>query len=286
MNRLQRFSVAAMVAALLPGAGIGASAAGAGFIATVTPACVLAGGAITVNIPELPAGSTVAVRLSYSTANGGGTVYASGTANSQGIFNTTLALPTTATPGNASLAILTAALSVDQFGAGTITVGTAAGCPSPGPATITGQGEIAASTTTVKKSCASGLSGNAVFGVMVGFGEGGSFQFPDITVACNGTATLPPLAAGGVTVTLHEASPPPGAVAAADTTVTLSAATNPITIQNNEAASTATPAPSARVLPLTGSPSHSDPTPLALLAILAGAAMVVAAAVSLRKRES
>jgi hypothetical protein len=256
MIRITRVLPAAMATVALVGSGIQASAAGAGFTATVTPNCVVAGQHLTVTGPHLFAGTVVSIRASYTdSATGGGTQYLAGYPNAQGVFTATIPIPSTASAGNGSLTILLASPIMQtspgsfeveaELGTGTFQIQNGTGaCPSPGQATIFGSHFSSATAAAVKKTCDAGVSGNAVFAMSATIGEAGRFVFPPVTLACNGPeANLPALPTFASTVTLHEATPATGAIAAADTVFTLPPSSDPVTIHNAKATAAVTPTP-------------------------------------------
>jgi len=106
----------------------------------------------------------------------------------------------------------------------------------------------------IHKTCASGVTGSAVFTLTVTPTEGTATNV-SVTVACGGTVTAAIPAAVdllGAHVTIHESTVPTNGVAGADAAATLSSVAQTLTINN-----TAAPV----VLPTTGgaAPGSSDP---------------------------
>lgn len=283
MFKLTRVVGAAIAAVLFVGGAVQASALGAGFSGTVSPGCATPGQAITVTIPNLIAGAAVAVRLNYQDASGQRTQFASGFPNSQGTFTATLTLSNTAATGNAEIAIVVASTTPGirdaEIGFSTVLIRASAGaCPSPGLSTVEGSHFSVVENYRVKKTCASGVSGNAVFSVTVAVGEGGKFQFPALILHCNGDAgLLPALPIGTSTVvTLHETTAPANAVAAADVSFSLPPSSMPVVINNAKATAATTPAATPAVLPRTGG-GPATPRGFPLWAPLLVLALLVAA---------
>jgi hypothetical protein len=231
---------------LLP---IQAAAVGGSFTAIVGPDCVQPGGTLSIRIPTLAAGSVVSVRLTSSTASGGSTVFLTGTLSANGTFTGTIKVPADATAASAQVAILVTGNGETEIGFGNIRVaGAADACPSPGTIGIAGDNTFPAAPYSLSKTCASGVSGSAVFALTMGAGEGGTFALPDVTAPCNGGAVALPELPAEFGLTLHEKTVPIGGKAAADLSLTIPPASNPIVI-HNDAAVTATPTPTAQPTP-------------------------------------
>src|SRR5579864_2033445 len=256
---------------LLP---IQAAAVGGSFTAIVGPDCVQPGGTLSIRIPSLAAGSVVSVRLSSSTATGGSTLFLTGSITANGTFIGTIKVPADATAASAEVAILVTGNGETDIGFGTIRVaGTADACPSPGTIGIAGDNKFTAAPYSLSKTCASGVSGSAVFALTTSAGEGGTFALPDVTAPCNGGAVALPELPAEFGLTLHEKTVPTGGKAVADLSLTIPPASNPIVI-HNDAAVTATPrptpAPTTRTLAFTGGGQPSGPPLWPLVVGLAG----------------
>src|SRR5260370_20809755 len=116
-------------------------------------------------VPKLVSGTVLSVRANYTdSAAGGGTQYATGRANAQGVFTTTITVPSTASAGNGSLVLLLAGQDEAEAGTGTFRIQTGTGaCPSPGPTSISGSHLSGAVSYSIKKTCDTGVSRNALF---------------------------------------------------------------------------------------------------------------------------
>jgi len=284
MIRITRRLPAAVATVALLGSGLQASALGAGFAATVQPDCLVAGQQLIITVPNLVSGTVMSVRANYTdSAPGGGTQYATGRANAQGVFTTTITVPSTASAGNGSLVLLLAGQDEAETGTGSFRIQTGTGaCPSPGLTSISGSHLSGAVSYGVKKTCDAGVSGNAVFAMSATLTELGRFVFPPVTLACNGAAvTLPALPINASTVTLHETTPATGATAAADTIFSLPPASIPVTIHNARAAA---PVPPQLAGTGGGAPLESAPWWLAVVALAVSAAAWIFAGVRRNRR--
>ena len=287
MIRITRVLALALASIVVLASTIQASALGAGFEATVQPDCVAAGQQLSIRVPNLAAGTVVSVRVNYTdSAPGGGTQYATGYPNAQGVFTATISIPTTAGAGAGSLTLFVGDQHEDaELGTGTFRIQTgASACPSPGATTIFGSHFSNAVGYPVKKTCDTGVSGSAVFAMSATVGEAGRFVFPSVTLACNGPAvTLPALPIFATTVTLHEATAATGATAAADTVFNLPPPSAPVTIHNTKAAAAATPTPVV-VLARTGGGIPPEAPPMSLALVLLGLALLAVASIRRSKR--
>ena len=167
-------------------------------------------------------------------------------------------------------------------------------CPTPTSGAFTGTlVDTTQVSGQVKKTCDTGVSGNAVFSATLTINVSYSttlsttFQLPaglTLTLPCNGAAkALPSLPVTSV-IKLHESTAPSGAAAAADTTITLEAsAATTTTIHNAKAAVSATPTPTAAVLPATGQPASTPTMPWPAVAVLGLIAVAGAGLVFRRK---
>ncbi len=78
-------------------------------ITRVLPAGVATVVLLIITVPNLVSGTVMSVRANYAdSAPGGGTQYATGRANAQGVFTTTITVSGTASAGNGSLVLLLA----------------------------------------------------------------------------------------------------------------------------------------------------------------------------------
>jgi hypothetical protein len=119
---------------------------------------------------------------------------------------------------------------------------------------------------SLRKTCASGVTGTATFVVTVTPAEAAAAEI-SMTVSCGQTSALAVPAASnviGAAVKIHESTPPTNGVAGADVSATLTASAQTVTI-NNAAAVAVVP-----VLPQTGRPGMPEP----VLPLLLGAMMI------------
>ncbi|MDQ6884863.1 MAG: hypothetical protein M3077_11625 [Candidatus Dormibacteraeota bacterium] len=279
MNFGKRLLAASGAAALLGGLAVATPAfAASPFTAQIEMDC-LAGGQtqlITVNATTR-AIVHIEVTINGSTANGG-TQKGTGVANADGVFTDQWVVADVTASTTAIVTITVLGPSGAQQGGGQFTIhpSTSGACQSPTHVTI--QGSTIGSTqiaAQVKKTCDAGLTGSASFTVVIKVStEGGlvTINVPastTVTLLCN-DATATTLAKLPVfsTITLHEVSTPMGAVAVADTTITVSSTPGVTTIHNAKAAVVARPTPRPPVLPATGKPAGTPNLPWSALALL------------------
>jgi hypothetical protein len=293
MHLFKRLLAASGAAGLLIGVtGATQAFATAAFTATLAQACVTSGGSQTITVTS--AGSAaihIEVAIDGSMANAGAQT-ATGITDDANTFTTTWDVGSFTTAATAQVRVwaLTATgvgVGLQNFEIRPVT----SPCPSPGPVTFYGQfADVSYAGGEVQKTCDAGLTGTASFTIKVNVDlaeASTTFSLPTsvtLNLACNGKSLpLPQLPIGSV-ITLHEATPPVGAAAAADTAITIKAQPPTTTIHNAKAAVVTTPTPTpAVVLPATG---HHPATPtipwaaLALVGLFAGAGV----ALVLRKR--
>ena len=279
MGLAKRLLPAIGAAALLIGFGTTAFATSP-FFSTIGADCVIGGTdkqTITVNAT---AGDYIHIEVTIgsSTANGG-TQNGTGTVGSSGAFTdqwtvASVAQATTATVRVWDFAPNGVATARSEF---LIQPSTGA-CPSPSISRVNGiLADVEQASNQVKKTCDSGVSGNAGFNVTITVHVSYDTSLTTtitnpsghtLSLACNGAAaTLPVLPVTSV-VTLHEVSLPSGAAAAADTQLTIAGEAPATTIHNAKAAAVATPTPTPTPPTLAqtggGRPSTGD-APLAFL---------------------
>ncbi len=127
----------------------------------------------------------------------------------------------------------------------------------------------------IHKTCASGVSGTAIFAVTVTPAQAAAAHI-SVNVPCGQTVVVAVPAAMdviGAAVTVHESTPPAGGVAAADVTAVLTAADQTLTINNSAAV--------VAVLAQTGGAGMPE-SGLPAVLLLAGA-MLIASGVRLRR---
>jgi len=276
------------VGALLFACGIVASAAGAAFVGTIQPGCVVAGQPLTIALTGTGGNAVVYERITYAdTAAGGGLQTTVGQADTQGAFTATFTIPATAESGAGSVLVIVfdpeeAAVSYPA----NFTVGTSASCSNPGVSQIVGAHFSLVARYQVKKVCDPGVSGNAVFRIAITVGVRSStvgspqstvnaiatFDFPaTLTLSCNGAPGFLPTLPLGSAVALHEAVLPTGAAAAGtDTKVDYppQQAQLPVTIHNARASAISASTPPALAQTGAGRQFASVLWRLALVALL------------------
>lgn len=275
MNLGKRLLAAGGAAALLVGLGASTPALAASpFTATIELQC-LAGGQtqlITVNATSR-ALVNIEVRINNSTANDG-TKNGTGLANADGVFADQWVVADVTASTTASVTVTVLGPQGVQQGTGQFTIHPSASgaCQSPQQVTIQGFTiETTQIAPQVKKTCDAGLTGNASFTIAIKVAtEGGlvTINVPTgttVTLPCNGDPTTLPKLPVFSTITLHEVSTPTGAVAAADTKITVSSTLGVTTIHNAKAAVAPVTPP---VLPATGKPAGTPSLPWSALALL------------------
>ena len=269
-----------------------ASARGAAFEGTITPGCVVPGQSLTIALHGTGADDLVYAQITYEdNAPGGGKQTIFARADSQGTFTTRFTIPATAMVGAGSVLVMAfdpAEMTVSY--PADFTIGTAAGCSTPGVNEIIGSQASPFANFQVKKTCDPGVSGNAVFSLSVAVLRV-TLEFPPLTLSCNGAEKDLPVLPLGSTVTLHESVLPTGAAAAADTKVMYPPlqVERPITIHNARAAAVVSPTPrptSVVRLPPTGGGTPPNPTPWWLSLALVAVAVSTAGWIVARGRES
>jgi hypothetical protein len=237
--------------------------------ATIANFCVSAGGTQTITVEE-PQGTFVDVLV----GSGGGSANGAADANGKFVDSFTVSSSAAGTVGVRVFAFTSEGLA---FGTSSFNVvsSQASPCPTTSSNARTFSVDVLDTTqvsNSFKKTCASGVSGSAVFSFTVPT-EGGTAIGPSLTAACNGAAVDLPKLPVDFNVVLHESTPPTNGVAAADVTLRIASGADTITI-NNAAASVATPAPTAaptaRRLANTGGAAGNPmlPWPVILLGLL------------------
>jgi hypothetical protein len=131
--------------------------------------------------------------------------------------------------------------------------------------TVTNAGTpVAAGRLSIHKTCATGVTGTAVFDAKVTpFGQA-TVDVPDLSVECGSTlAVVIPTAADlvGATVIITETAAATGGVKATVSPVTLTAAAQTITVNNAKVSVTPTPTPTPRPTPTPTPRPTPRPTP-------------------------
>ena len=271
MNLFRRLLASAGAAGILVGLGGATQAfATSPFAATIQLSCATVGA--TQNITVHTAQNVlvhIEVTINGSTANGG-TTHGTGLPDASGNFKDEWTIATVP-EGMATVRVWALLLDGVATGRGSFLVRPANQlCPSP--VQIPFFGDFVDTTQvggTVKKTCDTGVSGNAVFAptiqVKVAFDSAlnTTIVLPaglSITLACNGDSKALPKLPPTSVITLHEATLPTGAAAAADTKVTVAASPAATTIHNAKAA--------VVVLPPTGRPASVPMMPWLAIALL------------------
>jgi hypothetical protein len=295
MHRFKRLLAASGAAGLLIGfTGATQAFATAAFTATLAQACVTSGGSQTITVTSNAGSAAVHIEVAIDgSMTNAGAQTATGITDDADTFTYSWAVGpfTTAATAQVRVWVLTTtgvAVGVRNFEIHPVS----SPCPSPGPDTFYGQfADVSSAGGDVQKTCDAGLTGTASFTVTIklDLAEASTkFSLPasvTLNLTCNGKSLpLPQLPIGSV-ITLHEATPPVGAAAAADTEITIKAQPPTTTIHNAKAAvvTTPTPTPTAVVLPATGHPSNPLTLPWSAMALV-GLIALGSAALMLRRR--
>lgn len=278
MGIAKRMLAAGGALGLLLGTAIGTSATTPAPNFVLTAACVSPGGSQTITVNNEAAGTAIAIL----TSTGGGSLTAKVPA--AGTLVDTYTVSATAHAGAVAVHVIAFTSEGVQLSDGAFTVATTAiPCPNPSAQTEFGlmTPEIQQVQDSVKKTCAAGVTGNAVFSMTLTVqdpttDQNTTINFPTtISAACNGAAVTLPKVPVGVKFKLHESTLPANAVAATDTTIVVQAVST-TTINNVK-----TPTP---ILAVTGG---GTATPgLAWPGILLGLLLVIAGAGLIRRRVS
>lgn len=298
MNLFKRLLAASGAAGLLIGLG-GATQAFAtsstpSFTAEIALACANVGDTqkITVVAPG-DAVIHIEVTIGSSTANGG-TQNGTGLTDANHTFTDQWNLGTVSANTTATVRIWALEPGGVAAGHGTFEIHpVATACQTPFASRFNGDvidtGQFGGS---VKKTCDAGVSGTAVFAasihIKVDSQLATTFALPaslSLSLQCNGDSEQLPVLPTTSSITLHESTLPTGAVAAADTTITIADAAVTATINNAKAAvvTTPTPTPTAIVLPATGQPASTPGIPWPALALF-GVIAIAGAGLVLRRR--
>jgi hypothetical protein len=277
VTRVVRLLVIGVVA-VASGQFISASAAESGLTGTITPNCILPGGAVTVTLSGAMPGAVVSIQASYGgpEANEAGQSVV-GTANGSGVFSATFTIAASISPGIGTVIVLDFDTSAVSAGVGNFTIGTTAnGCPSPGTARMELNQNTPVVHYSVQKTCDAGLSGDAVFEPSVVIVEVTTVTFPRMTLHCNAAPVAFPAVPVGASIKFHETTAPAGAVPAPDVWAGIPPDTL-VVIHNAKAAATATatPRPAVHRLPATGSAPFEPAGGLAAGIILLGAGILL-----------
>ena len=241
MNLFKRLLAATGAAGLLIGVGGTIPALGiylAPFTATLGSDCVIPGQTETITVHSnlgAPAVAHIDWVVGSSTVSG---TSDTGLIGANGTFTDQVTVPTvtTATGGTASIWLVTG------YGVanGAFDFGVANLCPSPASPTLSGTYlDVTEVGGTVNKTCAPGLSGEAVFSPTIEVKVDGSSQTTialpaslSLHLTCNGESQpLPKLPPTSV-ITLHESTAPSGAEPARDTSITIGSQPGTTTINN------------------------------------------------------
>lgn len=272
MGIAKRMLAAGGALGLLLGTAIGASATTPPPNVVVSNACVSPGGSQTITVNNEAQGTAVAIL----TSTGGGSL--TGVASAAGTVVDTYHVSATAHAGGVAVHVIAFTSQGVRLSDGEFTVATSAvPCPNPSAQTEFGftTPDVTQVQDSVKKTCATGVSGSAVFQETFTYLDM-TFTMPvTVSAACNGAAVTLPKVPVGATFKLHEHTLPANAVAAADTTIVVQAVST-TTINNVK-----TPTP---VLALTG----GGPVNPGLVwpGILLGLLLVIAGAGLIRRRVS
>jgi hypothetical protein len=233
------------------------------------------------------------VTIGGSTANDG-TKNGTGLTNANGTFEDSWTIGAVAETTTATVRVWALSAGGVASGDGSFAIHpVGAPCPSPGTGSFYGG---AIDTTqrggSVNKTCDAGVSGNAVFSptihvnVVAAPNLSATIVLPanlTLTLGCNGKSRDLPILPVTSVITLHESTPPTGAVAAADTNITITAETVSATINNAKAAVVTTPTPAVIVLPSTGRPASTPNVPWPAFALM-GLSALAGAGLVLRRR--
>lgn len=280
LHLFKRLLAASGAAGLLTGLGVATPVfATSPFSATIDLACAVPGNTqkITVNAAA-DALIHIEVTIGGSTANAG-TEHGTGLTGATGTFTDQWTLAAVSTTTTARVQVWALSGGGVAEGSNTFEIHPAGGpCPSPSSSYISGSFiDVQQVGGQVKKTCDTGVSGNAVFSatiqVKVSYSSSLSTTIAvpvNLTLACNGASKdLPTLPLTSV-ITLHEVTLPAGAAAAADTKITVAASPAAATIHNTKAV--------VVVLPPTGQPASTPMVPwpaIALIGLLAAGAGLV-----------
>ena len=241
MTLFKRLLAATGAAGLLIGVGGTIPALGiylAPFTATLGSDCVISGQTETLTVHS-NLGAPAVVHIDWvignSTASGSSDT---GLIGANGTFTDQVTVPTvtTATGGVASIWLVTGdavATTASEFAVANL-------CPSPASPTLSGRYlDVTEVGGTVNKTCAPGLSGEAVFSPTIEVKVDGSSETTialpaslSLHLTCNGESQpLPKLPPTSV-ITLHESTVPSGAEPARDTRITIGTQPGTTTINN------------------------------------------------------
>jgi hypothetical protein len=241
-----------------------APAVGAGLAGTVTPACVVPGGAFTVRLTGAPAGASISFQASFGGPNAnqaGGSK--EGAPDTNGVFAATFAVPNSTSAGIGMVSVNEFDIAGVWSGVGNYTIGSVAGgCPNPGVATFSMGEDTPSDKHWVQLTCDAGVSGDGVFDTTVTVVQLGIFHFPPMTLRCNAAPVRVRAVMSQASVTYHQKSAPAGAIPSAD--VWAGRGNSLAVIHNARAAGFVAPAPIMATTP-TPSPTPTptpSPTPI------------------------
>jgi len=268
MGLVKRLLPAFGAAALLVGTATSAFAT-TPISTTIAASCVEAGATQTITVQSWSGAFVhIEVRIGGSTANGG-TENGTGSVNGSGVFTDQWTVASVSQSTTANVRVWSFTSDGVAVGSGSFQIYPAASpCPSPVPTQFAGNFiDTSQVSNQVKKTCDAGLTGNAGFNVSITVKVTYEADLTTtitnpagktLTLPCNGEPVSLPILPVTSVVTFHEVSPPTGATAASDTSVTISANAEVTVIHNVKAAvvlsptPSPTPTPSARTLATTG----------------------------------
>jgi len=280
MNLFKRLLAASGAAGLLVGLGVATPVfAATSGSATIEQQCAAPASTQHISV-QTASGNLVHIEVKVGTT----TVSATGIVGDSGAFIGAVIVPSVPSVLTASVWIF--GPEGVAFGSGSFAIALASTpCPTPNAG---GSFDISSISRTqvggkVQKTCDAGLSGDAVFTPTITVNVVDSnipsttITLPSsitLTLSCNGKAKDLPVLPESSVITLHEATAPAGAVAAADTKITFGAQAATTTIHNAKKPAVVI------VLPATGLPANTPAVPWPVFALLgliaiAGAGLVL-----------